>query len=168
MANLFSISKLKQKLSLILNSNQTNNLKTFIFKSIAGTFGMKVANAVLSYGIVLLLANFLGAKGYGAYAYALTLVGILQIPALLGLRALLTRELAVYQTQGSWELASGLVNWSNRVTFISSIALSLLAVYFTWQFKTILPDNSIEVIWIALLTLPLVVLINIKQAAMQG
>lgn len=168
MLNLSLIAQLKQKFLSTIKSNQNSNLKQFLFKSIAGTFGMSIVNAGLNYLITLLLARFLGATGYGAYIYALTFVGILQLPALLGLTTLLTREVAVYKTKKSWELATGLFRWSNRVTFVFSLALLSLAIYLSWQFSSVLPNQSLQVTWIAILTLPLAVISSTRQAMMQG
>ena len=168
MSNLISVTRLKQKLSTVLKSNQNNNLKEFILKSVAGTFGMSVASAGLGYMITLLLARFLGAKGYGAYTYALTLIGLIKLPALLGLSPLLIRELAILKTNESWNVSSGLLHWSNRIVILSSTILSLVAVYLTWQFPSVFPSNAMTVFWIGTLALPLMTLGQIRQAAMQA
>ena len=168
MFNSFVSIRLKQKISSIFTGDRQGSLKNFLFKSIAGTFGLSIVNAGLNYIITILLARFLGATGYGTYVYALTLVGILQLPALLGLTTLLTREISAYKTKESWSLATGLFRWSDRVTFIFSLVLSLLAIYFAWLYKLSLPEGSFLVISIAILSLPLVVLSSIRQAVMQG
>lgn len=129
---------------------------------------MSVANAGLNYIITLMLARFLGAADYGAYIYALTFVGMLQLPALLGLTTLLTREIAAYKTKGNWELARGIYSWCNKVTLTNSIVLSLSAIYLTRKFSSFLPDGSLQVIWIAISTLPIRVMLSTRSATMKG
>ncbi|MEL7409598.1 MAG: oligosaccharide flippase family protein, partial [Cyanobacteria bacterium J06558_2] len=168
MSNLVLVSQLKKKISTILASKQNNNLKQFILKSVAGTFGMSVASAALGYMITLLLARFLGAKGYGAYTFALTLIGLIKLPTLLGLNTLIIRELSISQTNQSWNLSSGLLRWSNRVIIISSAILALAAVYLSWRFPQLIPSDALPVFWIGILSLPLIALGHIRQAAMQA
>lgn len=160
--------KLKNKILSILGKNQNSNFKGSLFKSITGTFGISVVNAGLNYIITLMLARFLGAADYGAYIYALTFVGMLQLPALFGLTTLLTREIAAYKTKGNWELATGIYIWCNKVTLINSIILSLSAIYLTWKFSPFLPDGSLQVIWIAISILPIRVMLSTRSATMKG
>ena len=166
-----SVAQLKQKVLKIAKlpvSHNSNGLQGFLAKAVAGTFGLKVANAGLGYLVSLLLARFLGVEGYGVYAYGLAWVTLMRIPAMLGISSLVVRDLAVYQSKKSWGLAHGLLLWSNRVVLVASVTLALLAAYLV---KYLLPDSSeqtLSVFWIAMCALPLVALSSIKQSVMQA
>ena len=146
---------------------QKHNLRHFLAKAVAGTFGLQVANAGFAYVSTLLLARFLGAAGYGSYAYALAWLGLLSIPALLGLPGLITREISVYQAKSQWGLAKGLLIWANKVVFLTSLAIALLFVSATWSFTSSDPQ-ALSVLAIAAIALPLMTLTQLRQPTMQA
>ncbi len=143
------------------------SLRSFLAKAVAGTFGLQVANAGFAYISTLLLARFLGAAGYGSYAYALAWLGLLSIPALLGLPGLITREVSVYQAKSHWGLAKGLLIWANKVVFLMSLAIALLFAVAIWRFANSDPQ-TISVLVIAAIALPLGTLTQLRQPTMQA
>lgn len=98
-----------------------------ILKSISGTFVLRIINAFFSFITAILLARILGAKGYGFYAYSLTIVGLFSSPFATGLLQLLTRTTAIYQTNKSYSLMHGLMIRSSQLAIILPLALILLA-----------------------------------------
>lgn len=159
---------LLQKVRAILGNASGDNLKGFLAKAVAGTFGFRVLNAGLGYAIGLLLARLLGAEGYGIYAYAIAWATLLEIPATLGLAPLLTREIAVYQTRGDWQLARGLLRWSHLMVFLAGLGLAAIAAV-TATVLTSDPDSPRRIVfWIAAIALPLMALSRIRSATMQA
>lgn len=156
------------KLQSFIGKKEKGQQKGFLAKAIAGTFGLRVLNAFLGYVITLLLARFLGAKGYGSYAYALTWARLLQIPALLGLLGLLVREMSVYQTRSNWGLAHGLFRWANQIVLFSSIGVASLAAFLAWIWNQGSDLDTLFTIWIIMLSLPLMTLTSIREATMQA
>ena len=146
---------------------QENSLRSFLAKAVAGTFGLQVANAGFAYVSTLLLARFLGAAGYGSYAYALAWLNLLTIPALLGLPGLITREISIYQSKSNWGLAKGLLLWANKIVLLTSLALALLFVGIT-RWLTNATPQTVSILGIAAIALPLMTLTQLRQPTMQA
>lgn len=147
---------------------KTSNLQKFLAKAVAGTFGLKVLNAVLLYFNSLLLARILGAKGFGLYSYANAWAYLLLIPSALGLEGLILREVAVYKTQSQWNKIKGLLDWSNKIVLLNSICIAILAATGFWLFTS--PKN-LETIWvmsIVLIGVPADTLARLRQPAMRA
>lgn len=157
------------KLQSLMGKKEKGQQKGFLARAVAGTFGLRVLNALLGYVITLLLARFLGAKGYGSYTYALTWAGLLQLPALLGLLQLLIREISVCQTRSNWGVAHGLFRWANQIVLLSSIGLGSLTAFLAWMWNQGSSDlNTLFTIWLVMLSLPLMTLTSIREATMRA
>ncbi len=150
------------------NLAKTGKLQKFLAKAIAGTFGLKVINAILLYLNSLFLARILGAKGFGLYSYAGAWTYLLLIPSALGIEGLILREIAVYKTQSKWNLTKGLLNWSNKIVLLNSIGIAILTALGFWLFS---PRESMEMVWvmfIALIAVPADALARLRQPAMRA
>ncbi len=150
------------------NLAQTSRLQKFLAKAIAGTFGLKVVNAVLLYLNSLLLARILGAKGFGLYSYATAWAYLLLIPSALGLEGLILREVAVYKTKSQWNKIKGLINWSNKIVLLNSICIAILAAAGFWLFTSF---ENLETIWvmsIVLIGVPADALARLREPAMRA
>ncbi|MFW6295651.1 MAG: flippase [Halothece sp.] len=137
-------------------------------KAITGSFGLSIGNAFLNYLISWLLARFLGAQGYGAYAYALAWIKLLLLPAGLGLGGIVIREVAIYTTREQWNLARGLLGWSNKIVFYAAAGLALLAGFLTWVFQVGSDPQMLQVLLLSMIALPFLVLSKLRQSAMQA
>lgn len=146
----------------------TARLKGNIARGATGTFGLRMASTALSFIIGLLLARLLGSTGYGTYAYAMTWVGLLAVPGALGLDKLLVREIAIYKTKSEWHLMKGLLRWANRMVFIASAGLALLAAFIGYAFAGHHDSLVLVSIWISLVSLPLITLTRLRQAVLRG
>ena len=137
-----------------------------LLKGALGVSGLRVLALLLSFVTGILLARVLGKEGYGAYAYALAWIGLLVIPANLGLPTLLTREFAAAQARTDWGLMRGLLAWSQRMVVLTAIALSLMGSVVAWL---VLDDAlSLQTTWVALAALPLAALTQLKQGVLRG
>lgn len=153
---------------LTLGKKGQGSLRAHLVRSTGGTFALKVASTGLGFLTSLLLARLLGAAGYGVYAYAMSIVALLVIPATLGLPQLLIRNLASYHTRSEWNLMRGLLRWSNWSVLAASVALALLmAIAIELMSKRFQPQ-TVATFRIALLALPLMSLSQIRQTALQG
>ncbi len=108
----------------------------------AGSMGLTVGKNALQLGVAILLARILAPSGYGRYAFAMSLVGIVGLFVMLGLPGLLTREVAVGEARGEWSLVRGLVRRANQAMLIAlavvvpaGVALLLLWPHITWDFR---------------------------------
>ncbi len=143
-------------------------MKGSIARGASGTFGLKIVSTGLSFIIGLLLARLLGTTGYGAYAYAMTWVGLLAVPGALGLDRLLVREVAIYETKSEWCLMKGLLRWANQMVLIVSAGLALLAALIGCVFVSHQDSLMLVSFWVALVSLPLITLIRVRQAVLRG
>lgn len=151
-----------------LAEEKVSSLRKRLIKGAAGSFALNVAGTGLSFIASVLLARLLGAKDFGTYTYAITWVGFFSFITVLGFDKLLIRNVASYQTQSSWGLMVGLLRLTNRLVLWFSIGLSLLAAIVA----LILIDRSdmkvLSTFCIALISLPLTGLTQIRQATMRG
>jgi len=150
------------------NLSSVSTLQKFLAKAIAGTFGLKVINAVLLYLNSLLLARALGASGFGIYSYAGAWVNLLLIPAVFGFEGLIVRENTIYQTQSNWSLAKGLLIWSNKLVLTTSICVAIIASLIFWFNNSSQNLDTLFIIWISLAALPFMALSRLRQSSMQS
>ena len=139
-----------------------------IARGAAGTFLLRLLHAALRFLISLVLARLLGATGYGAYSFALTCVAVLTVPALLGFDGLLVREVAGYRPRGEWALLHGLMRCAGRTALVASVSLALAAAGLASMLSAHLERPLLMTLWIALLALPFLALLRIKQAILTG
>ncbi len=161
----------EKKIKPVLASEEKkeqNSLKNRLLKGAAGSFGLKIAASGLAFVISIMLARFLGTNGLGTYAYATTWANLLAIPATLGINNLLVREIAICQTKSSWGLMGGLLRWSNHVVLVTSVVLALMAAGIAWGLKGSSDPMIATAICLALVTLPIAALRNLRLAAMKG
>ena len=158
---------LPAKVQKFLIKGSPSPLRKFLARAITGTLGMKIANVFCIYLANVLLARWLGVEGYGNYTYVLTWVNMLLIPAVLGLEALIPREVAVYQTQTQWDLARGIVGWSNRLVLCTSLGLALVVVAWVGGF-TSADSEQLAIFCLAMVSLPFLALSRLRQGVMQA
>ena len=96
--------------------------------------GLTVIKNLLQLGVGILLARLLAPSGYGKFAFAMSLVGVLGSLVMLGLPGLLTREVAAGEARGEWSLVRGLIRRADQAVLLS-LALVIpigIAVLLLW------------------------------------
>ena len=79
-----SLNELLARGEILLHGRERwGSLHTALGRGAAGTFAIKVVSTGLTFLMSLFLTRLLGA-GYGVYTYAITWVGLLSAPAVLG------------------------------------------------------------------------------------
>ena len=132
-----------------------------------GNAGLNAATIGLNFVIAFLLSRFLGSSGYGAVAFGIALSTILTVPALLGLPALIVREIAASRVGGTPELARGVIRRSNQAVIVASLIVCAGAVVcFAVTGWPHAPFRAPAVIGLG--CVPLVAIISVRQSAMQG
>lgn len=137
-------------------------------------FGQGAGNALLNgtafvvnFATTLLLSRLLGADGFGAYAFAFSLVLLLSVAARLGVTAVLVREITEYRLSGSWGFVRGILRRANQGVLLASLVVCALAA--AGFSLTGWPEGDLH--RPSLLALPLVPLIavtSVRQGVMQG
>jgi O-antigen/teichoic acid export membrane protein len=133
-----------------------------------GTFGIRLANALLVLFNSMLLARILGVTGYGAYAYAVSWAALLSVAALLGLDVLVTREVSQYKAKSDWALLAGIERWSLWVSFLFALLLCLIGAVVAWRFRDRLSADTLGCLLVALTVLPIFTAMRLKQAVLWG
>ncbi len=140
--------------------------RTLLAKS-AGNAGLNAATLVFNFAIALILSHLLGSDGYGAYAFAVAWGMLLAVPAVLGLPALVVREIAASRVRGSWGAIRGVIRRTNQAVLAASALVcggtALLFAATEWPHAP-LRDPA----FIALALVPLIGVISLRQSAMQG
>lgn len=146
-----------------------SGVKAEIAGGAAGSFTLKAAGMLLRFGVGVVLARLLGADGYGIYAYAMALVGLMQVPVQLGLPNLLVREVAAYREKEEWGLLRGLVARVNQGVGALAVLAGLGALAATWGYAEIRGEPTwLTAFWVSLLLIPLASLSALRQATLRG
>lgn len=110
------------QLSRVLRADfSANTERGRLVRSAGFTAVLKAGSTLLAFGASLLYARVLGPHGYGLYAYVLAWVGLLTIPASLGLPGYLVREGAKVPESVRW-----LRRWADRRVLAAGAAAGLL------------------------------------------
>jgi len=133
---------------------------------VSGSFLIKIGNAFFSLLSAVILARLLGVEGFGIYAFCLSIVQLLSIPAMLGSKQLLVREVASYRVKKQFSLLRGLILWFRQASLLVSGFLALAAA----GICTFACDDSRfrMPLLIALCVLPLVTRMEIQSAVLRG
>jgi O-antigen/teichoic acid export membrane protein len=143
-------------------------LRAHLVRGVFGVLGLTVLTAGLTFINGVLLARLLGASAYGVYASAIAVVLLLGLPLTLGFERLLVRDVAAARARNSWTLAQGLIRRSLQiilpVSLISIGVLGLVAIVLDRS----LADDTLPVLLLALLMIPLTTLTIVRRAVTQG
>jgi len=96
------------------------------------TLIIKLLNLFLVLLLNVLLARMLGAEELGIYAFAVSVVTILSIPAMAGLPALLVREVAKNQLMENWMLLKGVLARAFQFSFVLSTLIGIGVALSVW------------------------------------
>ena len=93
---------------------------------VIGSFVARVFGLVLQFATAVVLARVLDPAGYGVYAYALAIAGLLTIPIQWGLPTLIVREVSALRLANNWSLVRGLVIRAHE--FMLGVAVLIMLV----------------------------------------
>jgi O-antigen/teichoic acid export membrane protein len=136
-------------------------------RAVLGNFGLTILSTTLNLVTALVLGQLLGAAGLGAFSFAVALIVLLAIVAMLGFDSVVIRLVSAYEVDGELGLARGLLGRALRVVLVTSVALGLVAgVAVLW----LVPDSDgmQRAALIALVAVPLVALSRLRSAALSG
>ena len=134
----------------------------------SGVLALKVASTALTFATGVLLARILGAEEYGIYAYAMSWMLMLVVPASMGLPVLLTRQVACYQSQEDWDPLRGITRWSKRVALAASVVVALVVAGLVWVLRAKLGSPISLAIWVSLPILPFLGLVRVQEGVLRG
>ncbi|MGA9286109.1 MAG: flippase [Solirubrobacteraceae bacterium] len=138
---------------------------TRLFAKASATAMLQGASSIMAFVLAVLLARFLGSRGYGHYALAFAWSTLLGVPAILGLNTFLVRGIAVYEVRKQWALMKGLLFRANQLVLISSSAIAVFGIAVAVIF---LSPSFRDPFCVAMLLVPVTSLTLLRQGAMQG
>jgi O-antigen/teichoic acid export membrane protein len=136
-----------------------------------GAFGggaLKVANALLALITVGLMTRYMGAASFGIYAFALSLVTLLSIPAQLGLPTLIVRDAARAQASNQWRDLRGLLVRSNQFALTASMVLGLSLILIAMFRPVWVGEERAAAVAVGALYLPVITLGALRSATLRG
>ncbi len=144
--------------------------ETKLISGSAISFAISIIIIILSFIKTKILASTLGEDGIGVVNIALSYGMLLVIPSVLGMGPLVVRNVAKYRVKSEWGLLKGLIRWTGRLSFASSIVVALIFYLFLFCFSSRLnlEKQMLEALYIIPLMLPFYVLIGLKQGALRG
>jgi O-antigen/teichoic acid export membrane protein len=155
------------KLSL-LSHGKGSGLKARLVKGAGGLAALKVANVFLMLASGVLLARVMGPEHYGIYAFVLSVVTLLILPAKAGLPTLLVRETAYNQLKGNWGLLRGLLKLGGRFVLgysIFIVAAAWIYVHYQWEGGSTVRGEAF--LW-ALALVPFLAYTGIRAGTLRG
>lgn len=144
-----------------------NGNKTLLHAG-AGSLAIKAFSMAIGFTLTVVLARNLGAAGYGIYAFVLSLIMFLAIPAQVGLPQLVIRETAKAYALENWGLMRGLWLWSDRVIVFFTALMIVAGLLALWGGSHLLDLHGWKTMAIGLPLVPLIALTNVRGAALRG
>jgi len=144
-------------------------LRAHLIKGASGSLAIQVGFAGLAFLNALVLARWLGAGGYGAYAGAMAWVSLLLIPAVLGLDNLLVRDTAIFRSRQEWGKLKGLLRFSTGLVLATSImAAGALAAIAHWGFADAAKASLRHTMYVAAFLPPVLALATLAGSGLRG
>ncbi len=163
-AYLFTQAGLMQTITRQFRRLQTGNLA----RETATAFVMRTAGIFLLFAWLAFLARYVGAQTYGQYMYVFNWLEILALISLFGLNRAALRFVAAYRSQADWGLLQGFIRRTRQVTLLASSLMAVVTAGVVWFLKEQLETGLVPVFWIGLIYLPLMALLQLTSAHLQG
>lgn len=144
-------------------------LSSRLFKTLAGTFVVRVLSVGATFLCSVLLARTLGSENFGVYSYVLALVSILAMPAQAGMPTLVLRETAKAKALKDWARMKGVWLWSGFTVIAISLFIYIAALILkNTLFFDALGTSTTQIFTLGLLMSLLVAMGNVRGAALRG
>ncbi|GJN42009.1 oligosaccharide flippase family protein [Corynebacterium ammoniagenes] len=108
-------------------TNASGFLRSAYFQSMV----IRISNALLAFGVAVLMARLLGPDEYGKYAIILSLATILGIPFKAGLPRTMTRDIAIARTSSDPGRVRAIIRFG-AIVFLLLIPLVILVAVCIW------------------------------------
>lgn len=159
---MYSLDNLKSRLL------RGNGDRSDLIRGGAGSLGVKSANMIAGFLVVIVLARALGPDEYGLYAYVYAVVSILAIPVEFGLPTLVVRGTAQAHLREQHALMAGLWRWAVGAVGALCAALLVAVVAGVWLAGDMLPEHALPTVSWAILLIPLIAFTALAGGALRG
>ena len=144
------------------------SLRFRLARDTVGVMGIRAFSMGLGFAVSVVLARLLGVREFGLYSLAMSVLGLLVVPATFGFPQLLVREIAAYRVKGEWGLIRGLLRFAGRTSLLASIGIALLGGLVLWLLSDRFSGEAARVLALAFVALPFWALLNLHGAALRG
>lgn len=146
----------------------TDQLRSRLVLDTFASICIKSLYLALQLLISVILARLLGPSGYGSYAFALTMIALLAIPAQFGFPPFLARSLPVYTAHRQYDLLRGLLTRSRHLVAFSALLIAAATAATLWGFHLTPGQIPTPTLLTALTILPLLALLETNGGALRG
>ncbi|PXX88885.1 hypothetical protein DIT71_17000 [Marinobacter vulgaris] len=158
----------KPVLQRLISYGQGGSLRAKLIRGGAGVGGLQLLSLPISFVTSVLMARTLGVEDFGVYSYVLGLVVLFALPAYAGFPPFLVREVSRYHRVGSLGLLTGVIRRAHQVAFFLGILIMLAVLGFVFLSAENGLDNQAILIITAAVTIPLLAIIRVRAAILQG
>jgi len=143
-------------------------LRFRLARDTVGVMGIRALSMGLGFAVSVVLARLLGVREFGLYSLAMSVLGLLVVPATFGFPQLLVREIATYRVKEEWGLIRGLLRFAGRTSLLASIGIALLGGLVLWLLSDRFSGETVRVLTLAFVALPFWALLQLHGAALRG
>ncbi len=161
-------SEWRTYLEILLGRRKEESQRATMIRGSGGTFALKIGAVIVGLALSVSLTRILGSHGYGIYAYATAWVNVLALIATLGMHGVMVRQMAIYQAQENKALLKGMNRFSVLIALAASAAILAVGYLGTWIWRNHIEEELLHALWVALLIVPSLALIRMRQSAMMG
>jgi len=144
------------------------SLRFRLARDTVGVMGIRAFSMGLGFAVSVVLARLLGVREFGLYSLAMSVLGLLVVPATFGFPQLLVREIAAYRVKEEWGLIRGLLRFAGRTSLLTSIGIALLGGLVLWLLSDRFSGETVRVLTLAFVALPFWALLQLHGAALRG
>ena len=133
-----------------------------------GSAGVRIVGLALTFFVGVQLARHLGPAGYGVYGTVMAIVGLLLVPAQLGLPQLIARDIPVALTTHDTAKVKGTLIWYTKAVLVSSAVMVAVGLCGRLLIPT---EHGVPLgpaFYWGLAAIPLFALSNLWAGAMRG
>ena len=143
-------------------------LRFRLARDTVGVMAIRALSMGLGFAVSVVLARLLGVREFGLYSLAMSVLGLLVVPATFGFPQLLVREIAAYRVKGEWGLIRGLIRFARRTSLLASLGIALLGWLVLWLLSDRFSGEAVRVLALAFLALPFWALLQLHGEALRG
>lgn len=144
------------------------SLRFRLARDTVGVMAIRALSMGLGFAVSVVLARILGVREFGLYSLAMSVLGLLVVPATFGFPRLLVREIATYRVKGQWGLIRGLLRFSQRTSLLASLGIALLGGLVLWLLSDRFSGEAVRVLALTFVALPFWTLLQLHGASLRG
>jgi len=144
------------------------SLRFRLARDTVGVMAIRALSMGLGFAVSVVLARLLGVREFGFYSLAMSVLGLLVVPATFGFPRLLVREIAAYRVKGEWGLIRGLLRFAQRTSLLASLSIALLGGLVLWLLVGWFSGEAVRVLALAFVALPFWALLQLHGASLRG